>query len=349
MDLGYNQKHPEIVPYHSLPYVSHASHRCLKTILSTALSILQDALAKELDSLSDPEDWSEFGLMYIEEDTSTPEEVSALREFVEAYNTPNALDAEETARKLMSLNEGRVPCDGDFDKGWRIGRLLYEVGIQMVQYQVAILVLADAVMALPRLDATPEQEVRFGKEKLERWRKLEVFWYDCWSERWDRYNAFRYSTASGAYICANAWVARHLVLHPPDIYYTSELSLAFSRMMLALEKDQWNYPYTITMLNTDVHALIPFLVIAGDIMQIKKNHVHNTREFWQRFSTNRSERSLWKAEKKVDQHEWLTRERWAFWKKRLVWISEQTELSQRTRDEAIMLVQLMTEIEGRGA
>ena len=153
--------------------------------MSTALSILQDALAKELDSLSDPEDWSEFGLMYIEEDTSTPEEVSALREFVEAYNTPNALDAEETARKLMSLNEDRVPCDGDFDKGWRIGWLLYEVGIQMVQYQVAILVLADAVMALPRLDATPEQEVRFGKEKLERWRKLEVFWYDCWSERWD--------------------------------------------------------------------------------------------------------------------------------------------------------------------
>ncbi|EAA32620.2 hypothetical protein GE21DRAFT_6573 [Neurospora crassa] len=347
--------------------------------MSTALSILQDALAKELDSLSDPEDWSEFGLMDVEEDTSTPEEVSALREFVQAYNTPNALDAEETARKLMSLNEDRVPCDGDFDKGWRISWLLYEVGIQMAQYQVAILVVADAIMALPRLDATPEQEVRFGKEKLERWRKLEVFWYDCWSERWDRYNAFRYSTASGAYICANAWVARHLVLHPPDIYYTSELSLAFSRMMLALEKDQWNYPYvredgdatfrspkdwTITMLNTDVHALVPFLVIAGDIMYRytdremiarrfaeagQENHVHNTREFWQRFSTNRSERSLWKAEKKVDQHEWLTRERWAFWKKRLVWISEQTELLQRTRDEAIMLVQLMTEIEGRGA
>ncbi|EGZ73974.1 hypothetical protein NEUTE2DRAFT_149865 [Neurospora tetrasperma FGSC 2509] len=335
--------------------------------MSTALSILQIALAKELDSLSDPEDWSEFGPMDVEEDTSTPEEVSALREFVQAYNTPSALNAEETARKLMSLNEDHVPCDGDFDKGRRIAWLLYDVGIQMVQYQVAILVVADAVMALPRLDATPEQEVRFGKKKLERWRKLEDFWYYCWNERWDRYNEFRYSTASGAYICANAWVARHL------------LSVAFSRMILALEKDRWNYPFvredgdvtirspkdwTITMLNTHVHALVPFLVIAGDIMYRytdremivrrfaeahQENHKDNTRESWQRYSLFCSGRSLWKDEKKVDQHEWLTRERWAFWKKRLVWISEQTELLQRTRDEAIMLVQLMTEIEGRGA
>ncbi|KAK3491766.1 hypothetical protein B0T13DRAFT_477631 [Neurospora crassa] len=346
--------------------------------MSATLSIPQTALAMELDFLSDPEDWSEFGLMDVEEDTSTPEEVSALREFVQAYHTPSALNA-ETARKLMSLNEDHVPCDGDFDKGRRIAWLLYDVGIQMVQYQVAILVVADAVMALPRLDATPEQEVRFGKKKLERWRKLEDFWYYCWNERWDRYNEFRYGNGIGGYITANAWVARHLVLHSPDFYYISELGLAFSRMILALEKDLWNYPdveegdevvirsrkdYTIATLNTDVHALVPFLVIAGDIMYRytdremiarrfaeagQENHVHNTREFWQRFSTNRSERSLWKAEKKVDQDEWPTRERWAFWKKRLVWISEQTELLQRTRDEAVMLVQLMTEIEGRGA
>ncbi|KAJ4398822.1 hypothetical protein N0V85_006183 [Neurospora sp. IMI 360204] len=347
--------------------------------MSTTLRIPQTALAMELDFLSDPEDWSDFGQMDVNEDTSTPEEASALREFVQAYNTPSALDAEETARKLMSLNEDRIPCDGDFDKGIRIAWLLYDVGINMVQHQVAILVVADAVMALPRLDATPEQEVRFGEEKLERWRTLEDFWGTCWNDRWDRYNEFRYGNGFCGYIRVNAWVARHLVLHPPNIYYTTELNVAFSRMMLALEKDPWNYPgvredddvgirspkdYTITTLNTDVPVLVPFLVIAGDIMYRytdremmarrfaeahQENHEHNTREYWQEFSSNRSERSLWKAEKKVDQHEWLTRERWAFWKKRLVWISEQTELLQRTRDEAIMLVQLMTEIEGRGA
>lgn len=152
--------------------------------MSTALCIPETALAMELEFISDPEDWSGFGQIDINEDTSTPEEVTALREFVQAYNTPNALDAEETARKLMSLNEDHVPCDDAWDKGYRIGWLLYDVGIEMVQHQVAILVVADAVMALPRLDATPEQQVRFGEEKLERWRKLEDFW-DNWRNRWD--------------------------------------------------------------------------------------------------------------------------------------------------------------------
>lgn len=152
--------------------------------MSTTLSIPQAALDMgiELDFISDPEDWSDFGLMDLNEESSTPEEAAALREFVQAYHTPNALNAEETARKLMSLNEDHVPCDGDWDKGERIAYLLWDVGIEMVQHQVAILVLVDAAMALPRLDATPEQEVRFGAEKLERWRSMEDFW-DVWATR----------------------------------------------------------------------------------------------------------------------------------------------------------------------
>lgn len=125
----------------------------------------------ELDFLSDTED------------TSTPDEASALRDFVQAYNTTSALAAEETARRLMSLNEDRVPCDGVFDKGQRIAWLLWDVGIYMPQHQVAVLVVIDAVMALPRLDATPEQETRFAG-KLERWRKMEDFW-DIWNDTYE--------------------------------------------------------------------------------------------------------------------------------------------------------------------
>ena len=164
------------------------------------------------------------------------------------------------------------------------------------------------------------------------------------------------------------------MLHPPDFYYTSELSAAFASLTGTLEKGYGldhgsgsavssREDEEVLKTATDVHAMIPFLVIAGDIMYRytdrdliarrfaeahQENHKHNTSEWWLWLWSSASERSLWKEEK-GDGHEWLTRERWAFWKKRLLWMSEQTELKQRTRDEAIMLVQVMTEIEGRGA
>lgn len=76
----------------------------------------------------------------------------------------------------------------------------------------------------------------------------------------------------------------------------------------------------------------------------QENHQHNSREYWQWLHTSHpSQTRLWKGDV------WLTRDRWAFWKERLAWISEQSELLQRTRDEANMLVQLMKEIESREA
>jgi hypothetical protein len=47
-----------------------------------------------------------------------------------------------------------------------------------------VLVLVDAVRALSRLDATPEQEARLGREKLELWRSLDK-WDDIWHRMWD--------------------------------------------------------------------------------------------------------------------------------------------------------------------
>lgn len=136
---------------------------------------------------TDDDRWAYFGQMDPDEDPSTPEEVAALREFAEAYRTaeqPPSAAAAAAARQLMSLSEERVPCDGDYDKGDRVARLLWEAGLAMPHHQTAILEVVDAVGAMPRLEATEEQERRFGEEKLEKWRGLEEFWCGFWVEKY---------------------------------------------------------------------------------------------------------------------------------------------------------------------
>ena len=118
--------------------------------------------------------------------------------------------------------------------------------------------------------------------------------------------------------------------------------------------------------------MAPYLKLAGHILYRyldrealarrfaethQENHKHNTREFWQGAASNLRPNVmkdvpeypppilLWQGDV------WLTRDRWAFWKQRLVWISQQIEpnLSQSTRDEALKLVGVMEEIEARVA
>lgn len=109
-------------------------------------------------------------------------------------------------------------------------------------------------------------------------------------------------------------------------------------------------------MQTTVHALVPFLDIAGDILYRLTDRETLYRRFIQEPGLDATAycgyestwlkypaAHLWKGDI------WLSRDRWAFWKERLLWISEQDELMQRTRDEARMLVQLMGEIEGRAA
>lgn len=143
--------------------------------------------AEIMDPKTDEECWAEFGQMAPGDVSATPEEVKALREFAEAYRTENPIPAAEAARSLMSLDEDRVPCEGDdesSDKGERIAWLLWDAGIEMPHHQPALLAVIDAVMAMPRLEATPEQERRLGPALLEKWRTLEQFWIDCWGERY---------------------------------------------------------------------------------------------------------------------------------------------------------------------
>lgn len=90
-------------------------------------------------------------------------------------------------------------------------------------------------------------------------------------------------------------------------------------------------------MQTNVHGLVPFFEIAGDIIY---NFID--KEDLSRFnSIKHSDSDLWKGDTK------FTKDRWDFWKERLRWISEQSELKQRTRDEARMLVQLLQNIEER--
>lgn len=110
-------------------------------------------------------------------------------------------------------------------------------------------------------------------------------------------------------------------------------------------------------IETNVHALVPLFDIAGDVIYEWTDHKTKitkftlgkyptgSKEYWRTWfaciKSNHPKADLWNGD------EWVTRARWAFWRERLVWISAQTELMKRTRDEAAMLVQMMKDIENR--
>lgn len=114
-----------------------------------------------------------------DEDPPTLDEIRILREFVDHYGTPQAIAVNEAARNFMSLcNVDRH--GGIVGKGERVGWLLWDVGIEMLHYQPAILKLVEVIRALPGIDRT-EKQIRVWqfKERLERWRDMEAF-YEMW-------------------------------------------------------------------------------------------------------------------------------------------------------------------------
>jgi hypothetical protein len=150
---------------------------CVKSLAGTL-----DAEIEGCAPQPEEEYWAQFGQLIPTDVSATPEEVKALRDFVEAYRTENPIPPAKAARSLMSLDEDRIPCDDKFnDKGERIGWMLWEVGTDVPHHQPALVAIIDAVMAMPRLEATPEQERRLGPE-LEKWRTLEFFWDYCWGD-----------------------------------------------------------------------------------------------------------------------------------------------------------------------
>ncbi|KUI71802.1 hypothetical protein VM1G_06968 [Cytospora mali] len=290
-----------------------------------------------------------------DEDPPRPVEVETLRSFVERYGSPNAIPASDAARRLMSLcDEDAVPPPIDpnvvVDKGQRIGYFLWEVGLEMPQYQPAILELVEAVQALPDLERTEQQvkEWRF-KEKVKRWRDMEAFW-EIWDEGYERCCENRYpSSLDGedprGLVNANAFKAHCLARNRLDPSRLRDVGAAFWLITTTLEQDPWNHaPKTRnhethrTMLNTNIHALVPFFEIAGDVIY---SFVDKKDLSW---SDNLKylDANLWKGEIK------FTKSRWDFWKDRLQWVFEQGELKQRTRDEARLLAETMKTIEESG-
>ncbi|CAI7648031.1 unnamed protein product [Penicillium glandicola] len=303
------------------------------------------------------DEWYHF---YHDEDPPTVEEIQTLREFVENYETPHAIPSDEAARRFMSLcNE--VPQFENDDKGERVGWLLWDAGIEMPRYQPAILKSVEAIQALSVLDRTEEQirTWRF-KEKWERWRDMEAFG-DIWIKAWQNAWTHRYPGDSfdGDGHCgfpnANSFYANHLLAYPPKSPCSLELGSAFELITFTLEQDPWNHvppclqdadspPYLrdhtwyITMLNANVHGLVPFFEIVGHIifsfMDKKDLSAFDSLKY--------ADSNLWKGDAM------FSMDRWQFWKERLRWISEQNELNKRTRDEAKMLEQLMQDIQNKG-
>ncbi|KAF9249958.1 hypothetical protein DTO006G1_5917 [Penicillium roqueforti] len=300
-------------------------------------------------------------------DPPTWDEIQILQEFVERYGTANAVPVDDAAHRFMSLrNEDDLIQERQsqaVDKGERVSWLLWDAAIEMPNYQPAILKLVEAIRALPDLDRTEEQ-VRTSRfqDRLEDWRNLAAF-KDIWEETHDRYWEMRYGIYpfEGWYTfhSSSAFCAHYLSAYPPHGPGSRELSIALRIPVFALEQEPWKYGPVplpppspsllqryhlvdgrvatnyILMLNTDVHAMVPFFEIAGSIIF--------------KF-VGKKDLTLAEANKKPDWNLWkgdssFSKERWDFWKERLQWISEQNELMERTRDDAQKLVEIMHSIE----
>ncbi|KUI52732.1 hypothetical protein VP1G_00107 [Cytospora mali] len=279
-----------------------------------------------------------------DEDPPRPVEVETLRSFVERYGTPQAIPASDAARRLMSLcDEDAVPPPADpnvvVDKGQRIGYFLWEVGLEMPQYQAAILELVDAVQALPDLERTEQQvkEWRF-KEKVKRWRNMEAFW-EIWDEGYARFCENRYpSSLEGegprGLVNANSFKAHYLARNRLDPSRLRDVGAAFWLIMITLEQDPWNHAPQ----NRNHETNITMLNIAGDVIY---SFVDKKDLSWSD-TLKYPGANLWKGDSK------FTKSRWDFWKDRLQWVSEQSELKLRTRDEASLLAETMKTIEESG-
>ncbi|GFF36554.1 hypothetical protein IFM46972_04925 [Aspergillus udagawae] len=119
-----------------------------------------------------------------DEGPQTLEEIRVVREFVECSGTSHEIKADDAARSLISLCHDTRQVG--FDKGERISRLLWATGIEMPQYQPAILKLVEVIKALPQLERTKEQiHTRQFEQKWERWRDMEAF-DEIWWKTWQR-------------------------------------------------------------------------------------------------------------------------------------------------------------------
>ncbi|KAJ6099731.1 hypothetical protein N7467_001266 [Penicillium canescens] len=134
---------------------------------------------------------------------------------------------------------------------------------------------------------------------------------------------------------------------------------AFRYITFALEQDPWDHapprpPKTpkeelkrlglrdtsfvptdyILMLNGDVHGIVPFFEIAGNIIF---HFIDKVDIAWMEKKLPNS--NLWKGSSL------FTMDRWEFWKDRLRWIGQKSELMERTREDAERLIRIMQNIQ----
>ena len=130
--------------------------------------------------------WHCYGKMDIDAEMTNPDEVLALREYLEGITVPS-----EAAKRIMDLREDKIPVDGNWDKGLRISWFLWEAALEFTKKQPAIVDLVDAIRAMPELEMTAEQRQRLGG-KWVKWRDLQD--YDM--IYMDAYNSMAYRVVS---------------------------------------------------------------------------------------------------------------------------------------------------------
>ncbi|ROV97353.1 hypothetical protein VMCG_06918 [Cytospora schulzeri] len=257
-------------------------------------------------------------------DLATQEEVGVRRTYIEGWEKATGgedehvhMSPEEAARLLLSPRDPAIDPNG-LEKGPGISWLLRHVAMAKPQHQPTILALVDAVRdsgsgyeldtfadiwvsdyfcnVNPILSLLPIFFSPIGRHVSNTRLALgrSEFRYPC-----DRYDGF----GSPWFVVANALKANYRVRHPQQCEHeTFEISMALELIILTLEQAPWDHmppdchgPYGMTdtfshesliiSLNTSIHAVAPFLEIAGEVIYrfvTKTQFSESMRTYWER-------------------------------------------------------------------
>lgn len=103
-----------------------------------------------------------------DDEPATPEEVEALKSFIEDKASP-----ETAAKRLMTTREDKKSLE---DKTNRVAWLLFDLAMDFPDQQSRVFELLEAIKTLPdeQLAFTDEQKLKYSDWKS--WKDLERFW-----------------------------------------------------------------------------------------------------------------------------------------------------------------------------
>ncbi|KAH7057282.1 hypothetical protein B0J12DRAFT_783684 [Macrophomina phaseolina] len=271
-----------------------------------------------------------------DDEPATPEEVEALKSFIEDKASP-----ETAAKRLMTTREDKKSLE---DKTNRVAWLLFDLAMDFPDQQSRVFELLEAIKALPdeQLAFTDEQKLKYSDWKS--WKDLERFW-DIVDEMRRSYWAYRLEQDGEdddpeanprKWARINALMARHVARYGG----TSELAYGLSVIRNALETEPWNKTggdearekERLKFLSADVPAAAGWLIYAGEEVfdSLKSGSTEikiEPSDLWSRSDSGVS--------------------RWNLWKERLNWVWEQQSLADEIRQIAKNAYTSMQSVEDR--